>query len=217
MEICKKNKVKNIIFSSSSAVYGNNKIGKKIKENNKLKPMSIYATTKKKVEDYLKSDLYFNFYILRFFNVVGYNETLSTKVLAKNSSIFGNLVNALFSNRILKIYGNKFNTNDGTAVRDFISIQDIGKIVSISVKSFYFKKKKIRLIVNCGTGLGNSILEILKKTQINFKKKIKYKFMKHRDGEISFMVSDNKLLKKKLGFKYYKSIDNIINSYKKLF
>ena len=76
------NKVKNIVFSSTAAVYGNTK-NKLISEKSSIRPVSPYAKSKMKIENYLRKDNYFNFVILRYFNVAGADLKLRSGLISK--------------------------------------------------------------------------------------------------------------------------------------
>lgn len=218
LKFCKNNKIKNVIFASSSAVYGNIKVGSKVSEKSKLNPISTYAITKKKVEDFLKREKYFNYCILRFFNVVGFNQTITKSSLLKSSTLFSNILKYFIFKKKFEVYGNSFNTKDGYAIRDFISIVDIGKIIKIASMRLINKnnKGKIREIFNCGSGYPLSNSEIINLFEKVYKKKIMVKYKKKRDVEIEYMLSNNNKLKKTFEFKRFIKISKILNSYKEL-
>lgn len=199
---CKENGVKNFIFSSSAAVYGNLKKNKKVSENSTLKPISIYGLTKKKIEQYLIkiSDKKFKFFSLRYFNVLGADENLKYGPIGlKNNSFSNNLYNSIKSGIDFKIYGDNHKTHDGTPVRDFIHVDDLANIHFKSLK--YLKRYKKNQICNCGYGKAHSIRQVvktlLKKKNINFN----YSFSKKRPGDISYMVADVKKINKIINWK----------------
>jgi len=202
IDCCKEYGVKNFIFSSSAAVYGNLKKNKKTLENSSLKPISIYGIKKKKIEEHLKkiSDKNFKFFSLRYFNVLGADKNLKYGPIGKNNNSFSNnLYKSIVSGREFKIFGNNHKTLDGTPVRDFIHVDDLADIHYRSL--LHLKKNRINEICNCGYGKAYSIKEVvktlLKKKEVNFT----YSIVSKRPGDISYMVADVKKLKKILNWK----------------
>ena len=216
VKLCKKFEIKNFIFASSCSVYGSS--AKKISENKKLNPISNYAKSKKKAEDFIIrsfSNSNINYAILRYFNVVGANLKDKVGEIGNNDHIIKNFSYQLQKkNSIFKIYGTNHNTSSGTCVRDYIFIEDLNNIHFKILKKLRLSKKK-KFIVNCGTSVGYSVNDIY---NIFIKKTKNYKviFNKKRDGDIAKAVSNNKRLKNIIGKSYkFKNINYIINnSYK---
>ena len=155
--------MKNFIFSSTAAVYGNSKKNKKVNENYKLKPISVYGITKKKIEKYLKkiSDKNFKYFSLRYFNVLGADKNLNYGPIGlKINSFSNNLFKSIILKKEFKIFGNNHKTHDGTPVRDFIHVDDLA---DIHLKALiYLKKNRKNQICNCGYGNAYSIKDIMK-------------------------------------------------------
>lgn len=185
--------IKNFIFSSSAAVYGNVKFKDNIKEDIKLKPINAYGRSKKICEDkiieYSKKNS-FRFCIFRYFNVVG-------KDLAKNLrpntnlNLFEKLELYKRKKKVIKIFGKKLNTHDGTPVRDFISVDDVVDAHMVCIKitkiSNFWNK-----IYNIGHNNGLSVLDIILEHNKFFKQKIRYKFVNSKKKQISRSVANNK-------------------------
>ena len=211
---CKSSGIKNFIFSSSAAVYGNIYKNKKIRENSSLEPISVYGLTKKKIEEYLKriSDKNFKFFSLRYFNVLGADKHLKYGPIGKNINSFSNnLYKSIYSKKDFKIFGDSHKTLDGSPVRDFIHVDDLANIHFEALK--YLIRNQKNQICNCGYGVGYSIKQVLenllKSKDINFN----YSFTKKRSGDISYMVADTKKLNKVLKYRYkYSSINKMIFS-----
>jgi len=194
LKLCIKKGIKNFIFSSSASVYGLSK--KSVNENSKTKPLAPYGKSKLKFEKYLeKSKKKINYVILRYFNVVGVEKKMRCgfKVL-KNKSIFNNLCKSYCNNKKFYIFGKDFQTKDGTAVRDYIYIDDL---TDIHYKfSKIIKKQKLKLTVNCGYGSGYSVLEVINKFNFILAKKINFSFKDRRKNEIEYSVANNKRISK---------------------
>lgn len=213
INLCTKNNIKHFIFSSTASVYGKNL--KKVSENSKILPNNPYGISKMKVENYIKRNLSnTNFCILRYFNVAGADKKLRTGQNSRNKAthLIKKLTEAIQNKKLFfNIYGNNYNTKDGTAVRDFIHIEDLS---NIHIKILNYMKKNINkkiTIFNCGYGDGFSVYEIIKiaKKIYNFN----YKFSKRRKGDAPYVVANNLKIKKELKWKEkYKSIFKIIDS-----
>lgn len=158
LEVMKKNNVKNLIFSSSATVYGPNS---DFKEDS-LTGVSLcnpYAKSKYCIEELLKdiynSDNSWNITILRYFNPCGYHESrLITEI---SSNLFPQLIKDVHN---FKIYGNDYNTMDGTAIRDYIHIKDLvsGHIICLLLKGLH--------IYNLGSGIGYSVKQVLDRKSV---------------------------------------------------
>ena len=198
-----KNKLKNFILSSTCAVYGNAKTTK-VNEQTICDPVSYYGKTKFLTELLVKnfSEKYeFSFGILRYFNVVGADQKLRTGLINKNDQLFKNLSSILINNNNnnikINVYGRNYSTFDGTCVRDYISVNDISLAHILTLN--YISKNKISLILNCGYGYGQSVLNIIKKFSELSNKKIKIIFRPKRAGDIGAITADNSSMKKIFG------------------
>jgi UDP-glucose 4-epimerase len=185
---------KNIIFSSSATIYGNSK-EVPIKEIAPQLPTNPYAESKSKIEGILKKtfeiDNTWRIAILRFFNPIG----------AHNSGIIGENSNNIPNNlmpyilkvasgeiEFLNVYGNDYETHDGTGVRDYIHVLDI---VSANLKALNFLKKTPNIVtVNLGTGVGYSVLDVIKAFEKASGKKIPFNFTKRREGDTAISLAD---------------------------
>lgn len=206
--------IKYFIFSSTCAVYGNIK-KKKVDENQILKPKSIYAKTKLECELLIKKySLKHNlcYSILRYFNVAGADLKNNIGCINNNGQLFKNLCLSIKNkNYKIKIYGNDYNTKDGTCIRDYIHLNDISKIHYLSLK--ILKKNKKSFVINCGYGKGYSVCEIVNSFEKYVKKKFHKIFKKRRAGDIAEISSDISKMKKILKIKFTKNpLKRIISS-----
>ena len=207
---CKNTTVKNIIFSSSCSIYGN--IKGSVNERKKPNPQGYYALTKYKGEELIKkyaSKFNYNFGILRYFNVAGASPSgkigeieTSHEHLIKNIAI-----QSMKKKPKLNIYGNNYNTKDGTCVRDYIHVTDLADIHIKGIK--YLKENKKSFILNCGYGKGYSVLQIANRFK-KIRKNTQINFMKRRPGDIAQVYSDTKKFKKLLKWKPRHNDINII-------
>ena len=198
LDICKKQKIKDIIFSSTAAVY--KQTNKKIKESYIKKPNNIYGITKLKAENLIKKySTYYNlnYIIFRFFNVCS-----SLKGIGENHNPETHLipiaVQKFIDKKELIIYGQNFNTKDGSCIRDYIHIKDLCIAFYRALKLLDDnKKKQIHKIINLGSNNGISVLQIIN----FFKKKLSYKISKRRKGDKAILICNNNLAFKILKWK----------------
>ena len=204
VKIAKENNTKNFIFASSAAVYGSYKTS--FKEKDKKKPINFYGKYKLKFENYL-SESKMNYINLRFFNICGANTKLKIGP-RNNSGVIKKLCNSLLKKKYFYIYGNNFPTKDGYSVRDYLHIDDLNNIIFKSIS--YLKNKNKNLTVNCGTGKGISVIDLIKNCPAQ---KLKIKVKEKIDGDPPEVISKIGLLKKELNYKpRYSSIKNIIKT-----
>ena len=205
IKACQANDVKNFIFSSTCAVY---KDGiSSVKEESILKPQSVYGITKllgeKLIINKLKNNK-MNYAILRYFNVAGASNSGRIGQISKGDQLFKNLSMVIKNKKPeINIYGNDYNTKDGTCIRDYIHASDIGRIHILVLKRINKIKKSI--ILNCGYGNGISVLDVVKEFQKQIKKNIKIKYKNKRKGDMEKIVSNNKKIKKFLNWKPHQS------------
>ena len=191
-EYCYKNGIKNIIFSSTAAVYGN-PIKKFIVEETLLNPLNPYGLSKAHTENKLiqmKKENKINYIILRYFNVAGADQGLKSGLISKNSTHLIKIASeaATGKRESVTIYGNDYNTPDGTAIRDYIHVSDLADI-HLKATEYLISNKKSN-IFNCGYGKGYSVKEVVDITNKITGGTIKFKYGKRRLGDAENLVSD---------------------------
>ncbi len=205
--------VKNLVFSSSATVYGKPK-SVPIKEDFPLSTSNPYGSTKLFIE-YILKDLYkadpaFNIAILRYFNPVGAHESgmigEDPKGIPNNLCPYITQV-AVGKREYLGVFGNDYNTHDGTGVRDYIHVVDLAKGHVLAVNKL--AQNPGLLIVNLGTGQGYSVLDMVKAFEKVVGKPIPYKIMPRRPGDIDECYADPAYAYEVLGFKAEKNLDDM--------
>jgi UDP-glucose 4-epimerase len=168
------------------------------------------------MNEYILSDLkYLNVICLRYFNPIGAHSSGLIGENPKNtlsSNIMPNIINVLQGKKeYLYVFGNDYDTPDGTAIRDYIDVNDLSAIHIMCLKNISLNSS---LILNCGYGYGYSVLEIIKKFEEVTGKHIKINFKKRRKGDIAVAISDNKNLIKKINFNLgnIKKLEQSINT-----
>ena len=210
--VCSKFRLNKLIFSSTAAVYGNSKTGF-VSENSPKKPNSPYARSKLLCEKFIKSKKNLQYIILRYFNVAGADYKLRSGYNSKKKSthLIKKICENSIKNQTLKIYGNDYPSRDGTAIRDYIHVQDLANAHYKSAK--YLIKNKKSHILNCGYGKGKSVLEVVKTfNRLNYSK-INYKFSNRRSGDIYKLVTKTKKIKQIINWSpKYNSLKKILIS-----
>ena len=213
IKACKGSFVKNFVFSSTAAVYKSSK--NKVTEKSIIKPKSSYGKTKFKAEKIIIKNLKklkINYAILRYFNVVGASSSLKVGPLKKNDTLFKNISIAMLNKNIdIKIYGNNFNTKDGTCIRDYIHVSDLSNIHIKILKKIEKIKKSI--ILNCGYGKGISVKQVVDEFIKITKKKVNVIILKKRPADIVSSIANSNNLKKFIQWKpQYNNLSVIIKS-----
>ena len=208
-------KVKNIIFSSTAAVYGIPEY-LPIDEDHTLNPINFYGFTKFEIErilhwySKLKGICYAT---LRYFNAAGYDLHGRIQGLEKNSANLLPIVmeTALGKRASLNVFGNNYNTPDGTGIRDYIHVSDLAIAHIASLE--YLSNKQNNLTLNLASGEGYSVLDVIKKTEKITAKKIIFKIVDRRAGDPSKMVAVSKYAKNKINWSCaYSDIETILHS-----
>lgn len=220
LEVMKKHKCKKIVFSSSATVY--NEVDAQnytpLKENFPTgATTNPYGRTKYFIEEILK-DLYtsdndFKIAILRYFNPVGAHE--SGTMGEDPNGIPNNLMpfitqTAVGKREFLSVFGGDYPTPDGTGVRDYIHVVDLADahvkaLDYLNSKTFDIKNSTF----NIGTGIGYSVLDMIKAFEKASDKNITYKIVDRRAGDISTCYSDPSFAKEILNWEAKKSIDDM--------
>ena len=176
-------------------------------ENSDVRPINPYGNTKATVENILK-DLYesspnsWKVINLRYFNPIGAHP--SGKICedkGKPNNIFPLILKVASSELdCLKIFGNNWDTNDGTGSRDYVHVMDIaeGHLMALN---YLLKKSHLFLNLNLGTGVGTTVLELIKAFEYANDLKLKYIFSERREGDISKSIADNTLAIELLGWR----------------
>jgi len=208
-----KTNVRNIIFSSTCAVYKDGYL--KVSEKTKLEPTSVYGKTKLKGEKLIKffcKKNKINYGILRFFNVAGASSSGKIGQINQGDQLFKNLsVEVQKKYPVFKIYGNNYRTKDGTCVRDYIHVSDIAEIHNQVLEKIY--KKKISKVLNCGYGKGISVNESVNEFKKYANKNLKILMLNKRKGDMVKIIAINNNLKKFIKWKpKYNKLSTIVSS-----
>ena len=212
--ICKKNGLNKIVFSSTAAAYGSVNENKLIDENTNLNPQNPYAESKIKTEKFiLENQNDFKFIILRYFNVAGADKNLRSGQISKKSTHLIKVLSEVVVGKRdhIKIYGNDYDTPDGTAIRDYIHVSDLADI-HLEVAKYLLEKSESNLF-NCGYGNGFSVLDVIKTANKIYQNKIIYKFSNRREGDVEKLIAETSKILKHIDWKpKYNDLKEIISS-----
>ncbi len=210
----RKHGVKNIIFSSSATVYGDPAFIPITEECPKGTPTNPYGWTKHMIEqiltDFHTADAEWNVILLRYFNPIGAHK--SGMIGEDPKGIPNNLVPyiaqvAIGKRECLGVFGNDYDTPDGTGVRDYIHVVDLalGHVAAINK----IKENPGVKVYNLGTGIGYSVLDVVKAFGKACGKEIPYEIKPRRPGDIATCYSDASLAKKELGWEAQYGIEEM--------
>ncbi|MEX6627058.1 UDP-glucose 4-epimerase GalE [Tenacibaculum salmonis] len=215
-------KIDNFIFSSSCTVYGQAD-ELPITENAPTKPAeSPYGNTKQIGEEIIKDscDAYnINAIALRYFNPIGAHDSL--KIGELPLGVPQNLIpyvtqTAAGIREQLAVFGDDYKTPDGTAIRDYIHVVDLAKAHIAALNRLLEKKNKTNFeFFNVGTGTGSSVLEVINTFEKVTHKKLNYKIVEKRAGDITAAYADTTIANKELNWKTEKTLeDALLSSWK---
>ena len=205
VDVMRRHGVKNIIFSSSATVYGNPAVIPITEECPKGQCTNPYGWTKSMLEQILsdiqKADPEWNVILLRYFNPIGAHKS---GTMGENpNGIPNNLMPYITQVAVgklpeLGVFGNDYDTHDGTGVRDYIHVVDLAQGHVKALKKI--EENAGLRIYNLGTGVGYSVLDIVKNFQEATGVEIPYSIKPRRDGDIAACYADAGLAKEELGW-----------------
>jgi len=210
----RKHGCKNLIFSSSATVYGNPQFVPITEECPKGQCTNPYGQTKSMLEEVLKdvqkADSEWNIVLLRYFNPIGAHE--SGTIGENPNGIPNNLMPyitqvAVGKRPYLGVFGNDYDTPDGTGVRDFIHVVDLAKGHVCALNAI--ERKCGLAIYNLGTGQGYSVLDVVKAFERVNGVEVPYQIMPRRAGDIATCYSNPAKAKDELGWEAQFGIDEM--------
>ncbi len=207
---------KNLIFSSSATVYGNASGTLPLDENSKSTDLSVitnpYGKTKCMIEEILKdlsmSDSKWNIYILRYFNPIGHLGRLKESPQNQPNNLFPILTEKFLKNETLQIFGNDYETKDGTCIRDFVHVIDVANAHVCCIPAMLKENTGIK-IYNVGTGKGTTVLELIEMFEKVQGKMILKEFSKRRDGDVGVLFANVDKIKEELKWKPIMTLEDM--------
>ncbi len=207
-------KINKIVFSSSAAVYGSQE-KMPLTETSPTLPTNPYGETKLAIEKLLKwaDNAYGIKYLsLRYFNVAG---ALATGELGEVHKPETHLIPLILETVLgkrekISVFGNDYNTFDGTCIRDYIHVVDLIDAHILALNHLFLGNESN--IFNLGSGKGYSVMEVINTCMEVTKKKIAYEIIKRRAGDPDKLITSNRKIKKSLGWEPKLSLKDMISS-----
>ena len=200
LEVMDESKVRKIIYSSSAAVYQAQQGERLVNEESPLKPVSYYGQTKVDSENLLlefSQRQQITSVIFRYFNVAGSaNSNLKDK---STQNLIPITINRIRSGIAPEIFGDDYNTPDGTAIRDYVDVRDIANAHLKAI--VYLSNNSKSSVLNIGTGHGASVKEVITLTQEIMGSNIEPLIKNRRPGDISAIAADCTKAREVIGFK----------------
>jgi len=196
VEVSSKSGVRKFIFVSSAAVYGdafsqNGVFDEQIKPS----PVSNYGLTKLKGEEIISNFPWDNatwFTSLRLFNVAGQlNYNLQDTEMTNLIPIVKNCIS---TNTVVEVFGNDYDTLDGTGVRDYINVLDVTR----TIRNLIMKEEAPPVVLNVGSGVGHSVLEVIQAVEEKLQTPALIKYSSRRNGDLANVIADTHLFKRYL-------------------
>ena len=216
LSVMKKYNCKKLVFSSSATVYGDPEVVPITEDSKTGGTTNPYGTSKLFVEqilkDLYKSDNSWDICILRYFNPIG----------AHSSGLIGEDPNGIPANLMpyiskvaskklecLSVFGNDYDTKDGTGVRDYIHVVDLAR-GHVKALEKLTKEQSGLFIYNLGTGVGYSVLDMINTFEKVNNVEVNYKIVDRRPGDIAECYSDPTKAKEELGFTCEKTLEDMV-------
>ena len=209
------NGVRHIVFSSSAAVYGMPQYIP-VDEKHPIRPINYYGYTKAAIEENMRwySQLgKLNYAALRYFNAVGYAADGSIHGKEKNpQNLMPIIMEAATGKREkFSIFGNDYDTPDGTCIRDYVHVSDLAKAHTLALKKL--AADNVSFAVNLGTGKGTSVKEVVDAAEKVIGKKLNYDYAPRRAGDPAILTAGAGLARELLGWQpEYTDVEKIIQT-----
>ncbi len=213
-DVMRKNGCKKLVFSSSATVYGMNNVSPLKETMPTGGTTNPYGTTKFMIEiilsDIFKSDNEWSISLLRYFNPIGAHE--SGRIGEDPNGIPNNLMPfitqvAIGKREALSVFGNDYDTHDGTGVRDYIHVVDLA-LGHVKALNRVLGKSGLD-VYNLGTGTGYSVLDVVKAFEKASGVKINYNIVDRRPGDVAVCYSDPSKAYEELGWKAERGIEEM--------
>ena len=210
-----KHNIKHFVFSSSAAVYGDPHY-LPMDEKHPTEPANYYGYTKLAIEEFLswyRRLKGLKYAALRYFNAAGYDPDGDIRGLEQNPANLLPIVmeTAMGWRQKMQVFGNDYETRDGTCIRDYIHVSDLAEAHVIALHSLL--EGTSSLTVNLGTGEGITVMEMIRKTEEIIGRPLAYDIVARRAGDPPAVVAASELAKTLLGWKPSRSdLDTLVRT-----
>jgi UDP-glucose 4-epimerase len=208
--------VRDIVFSSSCTVYGQPDM-LPVTEAAPIKTaVSPYGNTKQISEEIIadvSKVTHLQAIMLRYFNPIGAHESalIGELPLGVPNNLMPFITQTAIGKRdFLKVFGKDYTTPDGTAIRDYIHVVDLAQAHVIAIERMLEGKNKQKVeVFNLGTGIGYSVLDVIKSFEYSTKEKLNYRFVDRRPGDVQEIWADTEFANRELGWKARKDLNEM--------
>ena len=210
LSIARKHRRVNFLQASTAAVYSINQ-DKPVNEEHSTSPISPYASAKLKAEELLSLESSrgtVNSISMRYFNVCGSSN--SNLIEKKGTNLIPKTIRMINEDKNPEIYGSDYSTVDGTAIRDYIHVEDLVKLHHEAIVRM--DKSKLPGVMNLGTGLGFSVKEVVSEILRQKESSLRPVYLPPREGDRSVVVADTKLSRELFNFQSFFSLEDIVHS-----
>ena len=219
LDICERRKIRQFVFSSSCSVYGNADMLPVTEETPFKEAESPYARTKQ-ISEKIISDLSRvsegRFVVLRYFNPVGAHESGLIGENPKDGAVFNVFprITGVAIGRYdhLDIFGDDYGTRDGTCIRDYIHVMDIAHAHTLALQYIAGGQAPRYDVFNLGTGMGVTVMEVVKAFERVSGTKLRYEMKPRRAGDVESIYANNEKATQKLGWKIARDLDTMIST-----
>jgi UDP-glucose 4-epimerase len=208
--------IRDIVFSSSCTVYGQPDVLPVTEAAPIKKAASPYGNTKQIAEEIItdvSKVTALQAILLRYFNPIGAHESalIGELPLGEPNNLMPLITQTAIGKRdFLNVWGKNYNTPDGTAIRDYIHVVDLAQAHVIAIERMLEGKNKQNVeIFNLGTGIGYSVLDVIKSFERITKVKLAYRFMERRPGDVEEVWADTEFANQELGWKAQRGLDEM--------
>jgi UDP-glucose-4-epimerase GalE len=212
LEMCRAQGIHNFVFASSAATYGN--ATGMCYETDNVSPCNPYGQSKRIIELVLAdmhTAYWFNSISLRFFNVAGADLDCEFGQEKQATHLIARIMESALAGKPVQVYGNDYDTKDGTCIRDYVHVKDIARGIVQSVKRLE-QEHTVCDIINLGSGTGNSVFDIINQVNLTTGLNTQYEVIERRAGDPAILCADIEAAKTKLNWQPELKLDSIITS-----
>jgi len=205
--------VKNLVFSSTAAVYGEAGSQEPLKEDAVLNPINPYGASKLAAEQLIQSAALahgINYAILRYFNAAGADDSLEIGLKKESYTHLIPLAvrAALGLEEKVKIFGDDWPTPDGSCIRDYIHVSDLSAAHLLAAN--YIREEQKSLLLNLGTSKGSSVKEVI--AAVDALKSCPYEIVGRREGDPAILIADATKAREVMGWQAQRNLEHIVIS-----
>ena len=212
MQLCKNLEIKNLVFTSSAAVYGSSQHQISITETSPCNPQNPYGESKlfaeKLIQEFSQNDG-FQCINLRVFNMAG--SVKSAYFDRKGENVIPVILRSIEENKSFSVFGSNLSTPDGTCVRDYIHVNDVARAHLMAMQKMLDGVESLPLNLNISSGRGTSVMELIQSLEIITSRKISIEFQEPRKGDPDVVIGNCNKARETLGWEPQKEVKEMLS------